>query len=352
MRPELTVIIPNFNKGDAVIQCVDSVLNQSFENWEIIFIDDGSTDGSFEKAKKAADGDYRCLFIKNSSGIKGANAARNLGIEMAKAEYIIFLDSDDLMTENCIAERLNDFAKNPDLDFIVYPMGVFNDHIGDSEFITNIPTDLPDLHRFLSRDLVWLISGPIWKKATLVSLGCFDVSLHSQQDYDLHVRALISGFSYKYFHKKPDIFYRQNTESIPRQNSQSLEHFRQRFQMILKHADLLTTAGKLGEKEKVLLSRYILDIGQMMRWHIKTQGKNALREAMQMWKKAYDLGLTDKKIYGLGLSYLRFKHNMLYNRLGFLKRYLERSFQTNLGEYIFTPNLNLGRVKLSDYAGN
>ncbi|NEN24059.1 glycosyltransferase family 2 protein [Cryomorpha ignava] len=352
MNPKLTVITPNYNKGDAVIQCVQSVLNQSFEDWEFIFIDDGSTDGSFEKAIESADGDERCLFLKNTTGIKGGNASRNLGIEQSKSELIIFLDSDDLMMENCLMDRNRDFEANPDLDFIVYPMGIFNDTIGDSDFISNIPTSTPDLHRFLDRDVVWLISGPIWRKSTLESLGCFDLSLHSQQDYDLHVRALIVGFKYRYIHKSPDIFYRQNTESLPRKSSQSVDHFRQRFQMILRHADLLAGAEKLGKKERLLLARYILDIAQMMRWHTKTLGKNALKEALEMWKQTYDLGLVDKNKYGVGYSYLRFKHNMMYNRLGFLQRYLEKSFRKNLGDYIFSPVNFSCRVKLSDYARN
>ena len=143
MNPQLTVITPNFNKGDAVRECVRSVLNQSFQNWELIFVDDGSTDDSFEKAKKASKGDERCLFLSNTTGVKGGNAARNLGIEKSRSEFIIFLDSDDLMMQNCLMDRLHDFEDHLDLDFIVYPMGIFNDEIGDSDFISNNSTFFP-----------------------------------------------------------------------------------------------------------------------------------------------------------------------------------------------------------------
>ena len=349
MNPKLTVITPNFNKGDAVRECVQSVLNQSFENWELIFVDDGSTDGSFEIAIETAKGDERCLFLKNTTGIKGGNAARNLGIEKAKSEFIVFLDSDDLMTENCMTDRLQDFEAIPNLDYLVYPMGVFNDKIGDSDFISNLPKPESDLHRFLNRDIVWLISGPIWKRKALKSLGSFDLSLHSQQDYDLHVRALIADLKYQYFHKEPNIFYRQNIDSIPRKTSQSVDHFRQRFQMILRHRDLLENAGKLGEKERLLLARYILDISQMMRWHNKALGKNALKEALAMWKQAHHFDLVDRKEYGVGVSYIHFKHNMMYNRLGFLQRYLEKNFRKNLGELIYYPNTTYCNVTVNDY---
>lgn len=350
MTPRLTVITPNFDKGDAVCECVQSVINQSFDNWELIFIDDGSTDGSFEKAIGTAKGDGRCLFLKNTSGIGGGNAARNLGIEKARSEFIVFLDSDDLMTKNCLKNRLQDFEATPDLDFIVYPMGVFYDIIGDSDFISNIPTSTPYLHRFLDRDFAWLIAGPIWKRASLISLGGFDLSLHSGQDHDLHVRALIANLKFRYIHQSPEIFYRQNTNSIPRKSSQSLEHLQQRFQMILRHHALLEEANKLGDQEKLLLARCILDVAQMMRWHLKALGKGALREALDMWKQAHNLSLLDKEKYHIGISYLRFKHNMMYNHIGFLQRYLEKKFRENLGDYFFVPTVNSCKVKLSDYA--
>lgn len=350
MTPKLTVITPNFNKGDAARECVQSVINQSFENWELIFVDDGSTDGSFEKAIETAKDDERCLFLKNTIGIRGGSAARNMGIEKAKSEFIIFLDSDDLMTKNCLMNRLQDFEATPNLDFIVYPMGVFYNEIGDSDYISNIPTSTPYLHRFLNRDFAWLVSGPIWKKATLKSLGGFDLNLHSGQDHDLHVRALIADLKYRYIHQGPEIFYRQNTNSIPRKSSQSLEHLRQRFQMILRHHALLEEAKKLGDKEKLLLARCILDVAQMMRWHLKALGKGALREALDMWEKGSKIGLVDPDKYNIGISYLHFKHNMMYNHIRFLQRYLEKNFRKNLGDYFFVPSNNSCRVKLSDYA--
>lgn len=349
MNPKLTVITPNYNKGDAVRKCVQSVLNQSFLNWEFIFVDDGSTDGSFEIAIETAKGDERCLFLTNTTGIKGGNAARNLGIEKAKSEFIVFLDSDDLMMESCIRDRINDFEDYSNLDFIAYPMGIFNSEIGDSKIISNIPTSTPDLHRFLNRDIVWQVSGPTWKKEALEKLDGFDLTLHSQQDVDLHIRALIKGFEYKYIHRNPDVYYRREIHSVPRQESQSLDHFRQRFQMILRHRDLLEDAGKLGEKERVLLARYILDLSQMMRWHIKTLGKNALKEALDMWKQAHDLDLVDRNKYSIGISYLHFKNNMMYNRLGFLQRYLEKNFRKNLGELIYYPGTTYCNVTVSDY---
>ena len=240
---------------------------------------------------------------------------------------------------------------NPDLDYAVYPMGLFHKELGDSDVICNIPTEEKPLHRFLNRDIVWLISGPIWKRSTLEKLGGFDDELHSQQDYDLHVRALISDFKYRYYHVEPDVFYRQEVHSIPRLESQTVQHFQFRFEMILRHADLLKKANKLGEDEKLLLSRYLLDLAQMMRWHLLELGKAARKRGLHYWQAAKDKNLIDNKRYKLGVKYIRFKHNMKWNRLPKAQQQLEKYYRSRLGNLIFYPSKTYCQVTLSDYEG-
>lgn len=350
VQPQVAIITANYNKGKDVVDCVKSVLAQTNPNWEFYFVDDGSDDGSFELAKEAASGDERCIFLKNETGTKGANAARNMALGLSVAPYVIFLDSDDVMVPTCIERRLLDFEKYPDADYLVYPMGIFFDAIGDSDLICNIPMAADDLHRFLDRDIVWLISGPIWTKKALDALGGFDLALHSQQDYDLHVRALILDLPYQYLHCSPDIYYRRNVTSLPRQNSQSIEHFRQRYQMIQRHHDLLVKHDKLDTEAKNLLARYLLDLAQMMRWHIGSLGKKeALKEALIFWNSAKQLSLVSSEKLDLGKRYIRFKHQMLFNRLPMIQRWRNVSLQKKLGNLIFKPSTTYCQVTLEDY---
>lgn len=350
-QPQVSIITANYNKGEDVVECVESVLSQSNPNWEFFFIDDGSDDGSFELAKETASGDSRCHFLKNETGTKGANAARNIALDLTKSSYVVFLDSDDVMVPTCVERRVSDFAKYPEADYLVYPMGIFFDSIGDSSLICNIPTSDDDLHRFLDRDIVWLISGPIWTKKALDALGGFDLALHSQQDFDLHVRALVLGLSYQYLHCSPDIYYRRNVTSLPRQNSQSIDHFRQRYQMILRHHNLLLSHQKLDVKAKKLLARYLLDLAQMMRWHIGALGKkDSLNEALNYWNSAAQLSLITISQQKLGRQYIRFKHQMIFNRLPMIQRWRNVSLQKKLGDLIFSPSKTYCQVTLEDYA--
>jgi glycosyltransferase involved in cell wall biosynthesis len=348
--PPVTIITANYNKGKDVTDCVDSVLAQTQTSWEFLFIDDGSTDGSFETAKAVAKGDERCKFLNNTTGIKGANAARNMGLDIAKGRYIIFLDSDDVMKADCLEKRLKAFEENSDYDYLVFPMGLFFDEVGDSDIICNIPTLENNLVRFLNRDIVWLISGPIWKKEVLKSLGGFDLDLQSQQDYDLHVRALIQDLPYKYFHTAPDVFYRRNVESLPRNNSQSVAHFNQRFEMIQRHYEMLKERKLVGAEVKLALSRYLLDLAQMMRWHIAELGKpKAFQTALTYWQKADEFYLVSKKEYRLGIRYIKFKHQMFYNRFPKLQKRISERYEKQLGKLIFTPSTTYCNTTLVDY---
>lgn len=98
MEHLVSVIIPVYNRMDYLGECLDSVLAQTYENLEIILIDDGSTDGSVELCKQYAEKDSRIVVIAANHG--GVSKARNLGLDAAKGEFVLFVDSDDVIHPN------------------------------------------------------------------------------------------------------------------------------------------------------------------------------------------------------------------------------------------------------------
>src|SRR5690349_3602213 len=106
--PKVSVIIPTYNRAQFIARAVDSVLEQTYKDFEIIVIDDGSSDNT-QEILKAYEGKIRYVYQQN----KGISAARNRGIQEAKGEYIAFLDSDDVWKPEKLSVQVAILDVNP-----------------------------------------------------------------------------------------------------------------------------------------------------------------------------------------------------------------------------------------------
>jgi len=113
MSPQVSIIVPIYNTGQYVGECIDSIINQSFHDWELLLIDDGSTDGSAHICKGFACRDNRIRYYHKSNG--GVSSARNFGIDKATGNYIMFVDSDDVCQDNLLEKLYNEVSDGFDL---------------------------------------------------------------------------------------------------------------------------------------------------------------------------------------------------------------------------------------------
>ena len=104
-QPLISIIIPIYNIMDCLEKCVDSCINQTYKNIEILMVDDGSTDGTGALCDKIKEKDDRIRVFHKENG--GSSSARNLGIEQAKGEYLGFVDSDDFISPTMYEELVN-----------------------------------------------------------------------------------------------------------------------------------------------------------------------------------------------------------------------------------------------------
>ena len=102
----VSVIMPVFNREDTIARAIESVINQTYDKWELIVVDDGCTDKTEEIVSAYVEKESRIILIKNHNK-KGVAEARNTGIHVAKGEYVAFLDSDDEWLEHHLAECIN-----------------------------------------------------------------------------------------------------------------------------------------------------------------------------------------------------------------------------------------------------
>ena len=201
-----SVVISNFNKGPFIAETISSVLAQTYSNFEILITDDFSTDDSCSIIENFANQHGNIRVWRNERN-RGANFCRNNGVQNAKGDYLIFLDSDDLLDKNCLQYRLQQIEKFPNFDMWVFSMQSFKGNLANKISIWNPPKS-GHLKGFLTHRLPWTISQPAWRMSYIKKLKGFNESFRRFQDVELHTRAMLDGARVFISTNQPDCFYR------------------------------------------------------------------------------------------------------------------------------------------------
>jgi O-antigen biosynthesis protein len=182
--PQVTVVIPAFNRAQAVRRAIASVLAQTCQDFEVIVVDDGSTDGIADSV--SAFRDRRITLIRHERN-RGGGAARNTGIRAGSARFVAFLDSDDEWLPTKLERQLEVFDWSSERLGLVYTGAerIFPD--GSSS--RYIPYRRADLSRaLLTENVIGETSLGMVRRTALDAIGGFDESLPSSQDMDLWLR--------------------------------------------------------------------------------------------------------------------------------------------------------------------
>ncbi len=138
-NPKITIIIPVYNLEDYISNCIESVINQDYKNLEIIVIDDGSTDGSWNKIIGYQQIDSRIVSLKQHNG--GAAKARNTGLDYMTGDYVLFLDGDDMLSASVIADNIVYLENDLLLDWLAFSIKRVNKNGGDYRIDRRIYSD-------------------------------------------------------------------------------------------------------------------------------------------------------------------------------------------------------------------
>lgn len=134
MNPKVSIITANFNYENYIRETIESVINQSYENWEMIIVDDGSTDNSVNIIKEYCQKDSRIkLFTHPNNENRGLGETIQLGLSKSNTDYIVFLESDDTLKENYLCQKFKIFDTNPHVGFLYNNI----QFIGDKRFFYN-----------------------------------------------------------------------------------------------------------------------------------------------------------------------------------------------------------------------
>lgn len=214
--------MPVFNHAEDLKTMLDSVLANTFQDWELLAVDDGSNDETKDVMRTYAARDGRIHFIERNREPKGAQTCRNIGLEMAQGKFIVFFDSDDYIAPYCLEQRVKELKEHPELDFMVFRSGTYYDNAFHQEpdklnYGYQIYKD--DIEAFCSRTMPFIVWNNIYRRASLLKRNIsWDTHLLSLQDGQFNLECLLSGMSYAYSTLPPDYGYRTaSTSSVSKQ---------------------------------------------------------------------------------------------------------------------------------------
>lgn len=183
-NPLVSVVIPTYNREDVIKRCIKSVLNQTYDNIEIIVVDDGSTDSTQEIVQNIESEDINYHYFNNNLG---ANVARNKGIELASGDLIGFLDSDDIWLPDKTAKQVSVFNNSNDRLGVVYSGYYVSDQYGKR--IGELPQISGDIfEEELSGDKISPTSTVMVRQECFEKVGGFNEELPARQDYNMWFR--------------------------------------------------------------------------------------------------------------------------------------------------------------------
>jgi glycosyltransferase involved in cell wall biosynthesis len=181
-NPKVSVIIPVYNGENHLDDSINSVLNQHYDNWECIVVDDGSTDGSASVIQKYE----QVIYLRQENA--GVAAARNLGIEKSSGDYLAFLDADDIWDPGKLALQIRYMETNRDVGYSFTKHSLFLDE-AMKEYPSWVRT-----HRQEQEMTAYIPSALVARRFVFEVVGNFDVNYQIGEDSDWFMRARDAGF--------------------------------------------------------------------------------------------------------------------------------------------------------------
>ena len=310
----VSIIIPTYNRAHLIGETLDSILAQTFQNWECIVVDDGSIDNTEKLIDKYIQKDNRFKFLKRPDNLKkGPNSCRNYGFENSKGAYINFFDSDDLYKPHALESWLQKFSDTADAV------------VSQIEFIKTVGTTPIKENQIVSDNLVgdhflgkisFYVCGPLWRRKFLEEQKfLFNDNLRNGDDWDFNMRMLYKQPSL-IFMDKALVQNRVHDSSLSKErNNLNKEELISYFSALDHHLKKVTNSDK-GNSDiftHYVLRKYNLYLRHSLKYknHLSffLLKKLLIKELQFHYYKAFTrtiLGYISFVLFGKGLQFLKF----------------------------------------------
>ena len=181
MQPLVSIIIPTYNRCHLIGETLDSIIAQTYSNWECIVVDDGSIDHTRKLLEFYSQTDSRIQFHQRPKNRpKGANACRNYGFEVSKGKYINWFDSDDLMNNKYCEKAVFTLGMNKEIDFVFFNYKVFEQEKSNIIFEQE-NSSKKALEDYFSGKINFSTCGIVWKRQSISSVS-YNEKLNKSQE--------------------------------------------------------------------------------------------------------------------------------------------------------------------------
>ena len=218
-KKQITIIIPLFNRESLIQKTLHSIQAQTSEEWQCIVVDDGSTDKSCQVVSDFAKNDTRIKLVERDRTTKGANTCRNIGLDIAGTEWVMFFDSDDLMLPWCIEKRINAIEDHQHIDILLSQGATFTEH--DIIGFRNNPRADDYLQEILKFNISLSTPCALWKRDKIKEINGWNEEFQRWQDPELFIRAFSSKLRHKWISEYPDHIIRVEDDKSKITNSHS-----------------------------------------------------------------------------------------------------------------------------------
>ena len=280
--PLVSIIIPAYNRAHLIGETLDSILAQTYTNWECIVVDDGSTDRTLLVLASFAQKDTRIQFHKRPQELpKGANSCRNYGFELCNGKYIQWFDSDDIMHQDKLKTKI-EVALMHNANVIVSKHST--SHLNSvKEFnLENFVSETFYIDYILGKKSV--ITNDVMLSSSIIGNTRFDVNLHKAQEYDFFSRVFQQKLAYCFIDVSLTL-YRVSSDSISIKTSKGNS----------RQIESLIYLSKKRQKEhqynKLIVEKAKRQGRKTYKWLIKKNKIKLLIKNFMFFKKSYDKSL-------------------------------------------------------------
>lgn len=210
-NPLISIIIPTYNRASLIGETLQSILVQTYTNWECIIVDDGSTDNSELIIKEFVNRDNRFKYVARPNNlVKGANSCRNFGFELSKGIYVNWFDSDDLMANNMLELKMKAIQDN---DYVLCEGVFFKEDNKNNQWGLGLDIKFDILSSYISNEISFNPPLSLWKRDILMNYK-FDTTLSRAQELDFFSRVLFDNDFKGTLIKEKLVLIREHTDSI------------------------------------------------------------------------------------------------------------------------------------------